>query len=70
MSASTSSTRAPPYASAIARLHAVVVLPSSGWALVTRTTALPLELRVSASDVRSARMASLKSLDPERTGRS
>ena len=30
-----SSTREPPRASASARLHAVVVLPSSGWLLVT-----------------------------------
>ena len=30
-----SSTREPPSASASARLHAVVVLPSSGWLLVT-----------------------------------
>ena len=33
-----SSTREPPSASAIARLHAVVVLPSSGWLLVTAIT--------------------------------
>ena len=38
MSASISSTRAPPTASAIAMFTAVVVLPSSGWELATATT--------------------------------
>src|SRR6478609_3290167 len=41
MSASMRSTRAPPYASAIAILQAVVVLPSSGWALVTSSVFVP-----------------------------
>ena len=56
-----SSTREPPSASASARLHAVVVLPSSGWLLVTamiRVDSLPL---VNTSDVRSERNASPKS---------
>ena len=42
MSASISSTRAPPTASAIAMLTAVVVLPSSGCELATATTRAPL----------------------------
>ncbi len=41
MSASMSRTRAPPYASAIAMLQAVVVLPSSGCALVTTIVLAP-----------------------------
>ncbi len=41
MSASISSTREPPYASAIAMLQAVVVLPSSGCALVSAMTRVP-----------------------------
>src|SRR5437867_4966377 len=61
MSASMSSTRAPPYASAMAILHAVVVLPSSGWALVTAINFVPSEVYFESSDVRSDRNDSPKS---------
>ena len=58
MSASTSNTLAPPYASATARLHAVVVLPSSGCALVTIRTPVPGAEWLNATEVRSDRMDS------------
>ena len=58
MSASISSTRDPPYASAIAMLQAVVVLPSSGCALVRPMTRVPSLPLLKTSDVRSARNAS------------
>ena len=58
MSASMSSTREPPYASAIAMLHAVVVLPSSGCALVSAMTRVPSLPLLNTSDVRRARKAS------------
>ena len=58
MSASISSTRAPPIARASARLHAVVVLPSSGCALVTITQRVGSGPLLKISDVRSERKAS------------
>ena len=61
MSASISSTREPPSASAIARLQAVVVLPSSGWLLVTAIMRVDCAPLVNTSDVRSERNASPKS---------
>ena len=61
MSASMSSTRDPPSASAVARLHAVVVLPSSGWLLVTAITRASPAPAVNTSDVRNERNASPKS---------
>ena len=56
-----SSTREPPSASAIARLQAVVVLPSSGWLLVTAMMRVDSTPLVKTSDVRSERNASPKS---------
>ena len=61
MSPSTRSTRDPPSASTIPRLQAVVVLPSSGWLLVTAMTRGPPAPLVKTSDVRSDRNASPKS---------
>jgi hypothetical protein len=61
MSASMSSTREPPSASASARLQAVVVFPSSGWLLVTAITRVDSPPLVKTSDVRSERNASPKS---------
>ena len=58
MSASIRSTRDPPNASAIARFAAVVVLPSSGWLLVTAMTRGPSAPLVKTSDVLSDRNAS------------
>jgi hypothetical protein len=68
MSASMSRTRDPPNASAYARLHAVVVFPSSGWLLVTATTRGPSDPLVKTSDVRSDRNASPKSWHRLRRG--
>ncbi len=55
MSASISSTRAPPTASAIAMFTAVVVLPSSGCELATATTREPVPGNCAARVVRIER---------------
>ena len=56
-----SSTRAPPKASAMAMFAAIVVLPSSGCALVTTTIFVPSPGYFDISEVRSARNDSPKS---------